>query len=363
MDCGTTVRAIDAGLPTDAGVPPDAGDSGSSLDAGGIPQQMVFMIFAGDGGAPAAPGPGSIYEIAVMNLDGGGYELLTDDGKFKFLPHFSPDGTRLVYTKYAVGGYSSPNAQADVAVLDLASGKETLVTSGGGNVQGTWSPDGTQIAYLGGKSVVNGGIQVASIWIVGADGSHAQEIAAAAGTPDDMSWGDIAWSSDDWILFSVSQNVGGCFKVRTDKILPDGGSRTQVTNGGPSCTPMGFEQSGDADPGWSPDGKTIYSSRGFPVEPPGAPDSGMPVPTERKLYAFSSDAWYQGKPERDLSLASEPDCIEGVPKNSPDGTLILLFRACFDGRSEPGIYVTDTAGSYRRFVVSGFGPDWNPVAK
>jgi len=25
--------------------------------------------------------------------------------------------------------------------------------------------------------------------------------------------------------------------------------------------------------------------------------------------------------------------------------------------------VTDTAGSYRRWVADGFGPDWNPVAR
>ena len=28
----------------------------------------------------------------------------------------------------------------------------------------------------------------------------------------------------------------------------------------------------------------------------------------------------------------------------------------------PGIYVTDTAGSYRQFVATGFGADWNPRA-
>jgi Tol biopolymer transport system component len=344
-------RGADAGSPHDSG-PADAGSSGS------IPQQLVFMTFTGDGGAPLAPGPGETYEVAVMNLDGTLREQLTNDGTFKFLPHFSPDGTRLVYTKYAAGGYGSPDAQADVAVFDLATRKETMLTTGGGNVQGTWSPDGTRIAYLGGTAVAGQGIQVNAMWVVGADGSSPQKIAAPAGTPDDMTWGDIAWSTENWILFSVAQTTNGCFKVRTDKILPDGTSRTQVSDGGPNCTPAGMEQSGDADPGWSHDGTTIYSSRGFPVSPPGAPGA-----TERKLYAFSSDAWYSGKPETDLSLPSQPDCIEGVPKGSPDGTRILLFRACFqpDGMpDQPGIYVTDTAGSYRTFITAGFGPDWNP---
>jgi Tol biopolymer transport system component len=361
--CGGTRQA--AGLAADAAPPADAATSDDG-SGGTVTQQMVFMMYAGDAGAPVAPGPDAVYEIAVMNLDGGALKQVTSDGKFKFLPHFSPDGTRLVYTKYAVGGYGSPDAQADVAVFDLASGKETMVTRGGASVQGTWSPDGTRIAYLAGTHVVHGGIQVNAMWVVGTDGSNGQKVAAADGGPDDMSWGDIAWSSDDWILFSVSQTIDGCFKVRTDKIRPDGSSRTQVSDGGPNCTPMGFEQSGDADPGWSHDGKTIYTSRGFPTSPAGVPDGGgMPRPTERKLYAFASDAWHAGKPEVDLSLPSEPDCIEGVPKGSPDGTQVLLFRACFDhgAAAQPGIYVTDNAGSYRRFVTAGFGPDWNPVAR
>ncbi|HEX9603288.1 MAG TPA: hypothetical protein VF973_05995, partial [Myxococcales bacterium] len=153
---------------------------------------------------------------------------------------------------------------------------------------------------------------------------------------------------------------GGCFKTRIDKVRPDGTARTQVSDGGPSCTLPGKEQCGDADPGFSADGRTIYSSRGFPVAPSGAPPSF----TERKLYAFSSDAWYAGKPEQDLSLPSQPSCIEGVPKESADGRRILLFRACFDGTSStPGVYLSDPAGSYRTFVADGFGPDWNPAAR
>jgi hypothetical protein len=100
-----------------------------------------------------------------------------------------------------------------------------------------------------------------------ADGSGAHQVAAASGTPDDVNWGDIAWSADDWIFFIVSQNVNGCFNLRTDKIRPDGTSRTQVSDGGPNC-----------------------------------------------LYSFASEPWFSSKPESDLSFASEPSCIEGIPK-------------------------------------------------
>ena len=192
-----------------------------------------------------------------------------------------------------------------------------------------------------------------------ADGSNSHVVGKPSGAADDKVWGDPAWSSDDWILFVVGQltSNGTCFRTRLDKIRPDGTARTKVTDGGPSCTPNGMEQSGDADPGFSADGKTIFSSRGFPRAP-----AGMPTPaTERRLYSFSSDAWTANKVETDVSLPSAPDCIEGVPKGSPDGTRVLLFRFC-QGEPQAGITLTDNAGTYRTWITDGFGPDWNPVA-
>ena len=330
-----------------------SGGAGGSTGGGqpSSPREMVYMTPPA-GRAPFPPGTDSVpWEIAIMNLDGSGSRQLTDDDKFHFLPHFSPDGSKIAYTKFAYGGYGDPNAQPDAFVYDLATGQETQLTFTADSVQPIWSPDGQHLAF--------GSYHGNSITIMNADGSDPVIVAQPSGAPDDMFWGDYAWSNQNWILFSVAQNVNNCFKTRTDKIRPDGTDRTQVSDGGPNCTPTGFEQSGDADPGWSADGKTIFSSRGFPVHPAGA-TSG----TERKLYAFSSDAWYPGKSELDLSLPSEPSCIEGVPKGSPDGTRILLFRICFDtGTPVGGVYLTDTAGSYRTFVVQGFGADWNPVWK
>ncbi len=253
-----------------------------------------------------------------------------------------------------MGGYGTPNAQTDVAVYDFASGKETLLTSDGKSFQPVWSPDGQQIAF---RSTTNGAT-LGSLWIMNADGSHSHLIAAPSGAVNDQIWGDYAWSSDNWILFVVGQNTATCFKTRLDKIRPDGTARTQVTNGGPNCTPPGMEQSGDADPGFSADGKTIYSSRGFPRAP-----AGMPTQTERRLYSFSSGAWTAGKVESDLSLPSSPHCIEGVPKGSPDGTRVLLFRFCAGDEAHSGVTLTDKVGSYRTWITNGFGADWNPVAK
>lgn len=330
-----------------------SGCGGSSGPAGSPPPasaQMAQVVFMKGVNGAVVPGPGAIFEIAVMNLDGSGLRQLTNDGKFKFLPHFSPDGKKIAYTKYAVGQYGTPDAVTDIAVLDLASGTENVITRDGHAISATWAPDGSRLAYINTLE--------ASIWTIGADGSGATRVARSRGTEDDQVWGDTAWSRDNWLLFTVIQDVGHCAKARLDKMRPDGSQRTPVTDGGPNCTPNGLEQSGDADPGWSADGTTIYSSRGFPRPPAGLPAGAV----ERRIYAVSSQAWYPGKPEVDISLAGQPNCVEGVPKGSPDGKRLLLFRACFDtGQTVAGIYVTDTAGSYRTRITEGFGPDWNPT--
>jgi len=295
------------------------------------------------------------YELVTMNLDGSNRRQLTDNDRQEFLPHFSPDGSRLAYTTFTSGSYGQPGSQTDVAIYDFTSGTEINLTKTGKDSYPVWSPDGSRIAFLSMRSTTSPGQR---IWIMNADGSHAREIAGPSGAPDDVNWGDLAWSSSDWILFVTAQNIDGCFKTRLDKIRPDGSQRTKVTDGGANCTPVGMEQSGDADPGFSADGRTIYSSRGFPR----APASGAFPMTERKLVAFSSDAWFPGKAETDLSLPAQPSCIEGVPKASPEGTRIILFRACFDEPAfKGGICLSDAAGSYRMWIADGFGPDWNPA--
>jgi len=298
---------------------------------------------------PGVPGSSSVQEISTANLDGSHIFQITHDGLNEFLPHFSPDGNRLVYTKFLAGKYGDPAPKTDIFSYDFASAAETRLTTVGSAFQAAWSPDGQQIAF--------GSYDGTGLYLMNPDGSSPHLVAKPSGALDDLRWNDFAWSSDNWILFSVGQNTHNCFKVRLDKIRPDGTSRTQVTGGGPNCTPAGMEQYGDSDPGFSADGQTIYSSRGL------SPLPADPTQTLRHLYAFSSGAYTPGKIETDLSIGSKPECKVGVPKGSPDGTQILVFLFCPSDPEHVGVVLTNTTGSWWTFVTAGFGPDWNTAAQ
>jgi Tol biopolymer transport system component len=327
----------------------------------------TLLSACGGGGAPIATLPGPTgqptfvftgptipastngeQELFTSNLDGSGLTQLTNDGTIKFLPHFSPDGRRILYTKFLTGGVGSPNAVMDIAVFDLGTLKETVLTHDGVSYQAAWSPDGSRIVH---STYSNHGI-----WIMNADGSNATLLGAPSGSSTDMQWADPLWSSDNWIYFVVEQTVDGCAKVRMDRIRPDGTSRTQITNGGPNCSSPNQELTGDADPAISPDGTTMYSSRGLGSETP-----GLPGHTLRHLYTFSSAPYVAGKPETDISGTLKPSCIAGVPKVSPNGLQIAVFLLCEDDLGHSGISLTNATGSYYTFVENGFGADWNPA--
>jgi dipeptidyl aminopeptidase/acylaminoacyl peptidase len=323
----------------------------TSCGSGGVPAVAPTpaakpqIVYTG----PGVPGQVAVQQLYTASLDGSNAVELPQDNLNKFLSHFSPDGTRLVYTKFLSGKFGDLAPVSDIFIYTFATAAETRLTTGGNGIMAAWSPDGKQIAF--------GTYDGTGLYIMNADGTSQHLVAQPSGATADIQWHDFAWSSDNWIYFVVEQTTNNCLKVRLDKIRPDGTARTQVTDGGPKCTPPNMEPYGDADPGISADGQTVYSSRGL------SPLPADPKQTLRHLYTYSSAAYAPGKVETDLSIATKPDCTVGVPKGSPDGTQILVFLFCPDDEPHVGVTLTNIAGSSWTFIATGFGPDWNPAAK
>jgi TolB protein len=141
--------------------------------AGAGPLEEVFMVSPGSGltanltNAPftgdTAPawspdgtrvaftreGPGGVTNIMALHLGGGGEVAVTPAGGFDAAPDWSPDGTRLAFYRFLPG-------QGNRVFTVTPGGKGlTQVTFGGGptafnDVHPAWSPDGTRIAFARG---------------------------------------------------------------------------------------------------------------------------------------------------------------------------------------------------------------------
>ena len=79
-------------------------------------------------------------ELCVMDFDGAGLQVLTDDHSIALSPAWSPDGSLLLFTSYRGGG--GPR----LWVMHATGGKAFLVSGRSGlNTSGSYSPDGRSI--------------------------------------------------------------------------------------------------------------------------------------------------------------------------------------------------------------------------
>jgi dipeptidyl aminopeptidase/acylaminoacyl peptidase len=135
----------------------------------------------------------------------------------------SPDGSRVVFA--ADGG--------ELYVVDAEGGQPVRIAGEGESP--TFSPDGTQIAYLS----ESGQAGIEHVWVANADGTDAHEILTDEALAKGMS--DLTWSpAGDRIAMDNQQE--GYVAIYT--FAPDGSDFTKVITGG-------FK------PYWSPDGSQI----------------------------------------------------------------------------------------------------------
>ncbi len=215
-------------------------------------------------------------ELYVCDSDGGGLRQLTADRSISLAPSWAPNGMRIAYTSFRRGypdiymidlasknrmcianypginmaGAFSPSGQdllmvlskdgnPEVYVKSLGSGRLTRLTNTqrAGEASPTWSPDGSQVAYVSDLA----GVGSPQIYVMGRGGagrrltSRGRENVA----PD--------WGPNGWIAYASRR--GGQYAVCM--INPQTGEDREITPGDAS-----YE-----DPCWASDGRHVVCTR------------------------------------------------------------------------------------------------------
>ena len=138
--------------------------------------------FACDGENDSDPSVNGIYTI--RSSDGGGLTRITNaEGAFDIPIDYSPDGRQIVFGRVGLNHICTTTSALFVVNVD-GTGLRQITPGGFCDDDGSWSPDGTKIAFE----------HRGSIFVVHPDGTGLAKIPLATSSLNRA--GDIAWSPD-----------------------------------------------------------------------------------------------------------------------------------------------------------------------
>lgn len=148
--------------------------------------------------------------------------LAQEEGASDINPTFSPDGTRVLFTRMTEVVFAEqPPPKRNLASIDLQAGEVTLLTTDDVSHMGSWSPDGTRIAYFRVG-------QDPELWVIDADGGNARAVKQgpiACPHPCSAAWwrpdGKYVAYESDGQLFAVPTEGVGLHRISGDLKLEE----------------------------------------------------------------------------------------------------------------------------------------------
>ncbi len=263
---------------------------------------------------------GGARHIFVTNGAGGIRDLTGVNSKADDVqPEFSPDGTKIVFTRL-----NSGIGNSEIFVMNAdGSNRHPLTKTPTGNFDPTWSPDGKRIAFDSQRDRSQG-----DVYVMNADGSHVHRI-----TNDLWSESDLAWSPTGRIALVRMKPGGGDRDIWS--IKSDGTGLLNLTND---------SINDDVQPDWSPDGKHIVYAG--PHHPSGS---------------VGGDLWTMnanGTNQQPLQHESNGYSDGSFPAWSPNGQTIAFVAN--NGTGHPGVWKVPASGGQNIQVVDN-NQNGNPL--
>jgi Tol biopolymer transport system component len=274
---------------------------------------------------PLPDGPGRrvgavvVATLLTVGLAVGGYVVLRDRSPATpavAAPPAVPENGDLLYARHTGEAWH-------VFSLDPETGQKRELTNGVRDYGSDWSPDGTKIVY---DSETDGGYEIV---IADADGSNPVSIAEG----ESPSW------SPDGTRIAYAGEDGSIWVVNADGSDPHAITAGAAAGGETVSFPSGY----DANPSWSPDGRSIAYTRLVAERLVPLPNGqGQTSVTLEELRVWSEDA--------DVAL-TDAWAFLGEVDWSPDGSTLvftgvptLIHKDATDGVAWPRVLTIPSSG-------------------